>query len=179
MFLKSFAKINLSLTVNKKLSNGLHNIQTMFCLINLFDEIHIKKLKKSNSDLISFKGQYSKFIKKRDNSVSRVLRILRKKKLISHFYSIRVIKNIHVFAGLGGGSINASTTLRYLLKKKVDNNTQLKIMDNLGTDVRLFLYRLGFVKSLNKIENINKKDKLYFLIIFPNIIVQQKIFIQE
>ena len=79
MFLKSFAKINLSLTVNKKLSNGLHNIQTMFCLINLFDEIHIKKLKKSNSDLISFKGQYSKFIKKRDNSVSRVLRILRKK----------------------------------------------------------------------------------------------------
>ena len=46
MFLKSFAKINLSLTVNKKLSNGLHNIQTMFCLINLFDEIHIKKLKK-------------------------------------------------------------------------------------------------------------------------------------
>ena len=155
MFLKSFAKINLSLTVNKKLSNGLHNIQTMFCLINLFDEIHIKKLKKSNSDLISFKGQYSKFIKKRDNSVSRVLRILRKKKLISHFYSIRVIKNIPVFAGLGGGSSNASTTLRYLLKK-VDKNTQLKIMDNLGTDVRLF-HRLGFVKSLKKLKKLIKK----------------------
>ena len=30
-------------------------------------------------------------------------------------------------------------------------------MDNLGTDVRLFLYRLGFVKSLKKIEKINKK----------------------
>ena len=174
MVLKSFAKINLSLMVNKKLSNGLHNIQTMFCLINLFDEIHIKKLKKSNSDLISFKGQYSKFIKKRDNSVSRALQILRKKKLISHFYSIRVIKNIPVFAGLGGGSSNASTILRYLLKKKVDKNTQLKIMDNLGTDVRLFLHRLGFVKSLKKIEKINKKNKLYFLIIFPNIICSTK-----
>ena len=44
MVLKSFAKINLSLKVSEKLKNGLHNIQSLYCLINLFDTISIKKL---------------------------------------------------------------------------------------------------------------------------------------
>ena len=35
--IKSHAKINLTLSVNKKLKNGLHDIQTLFCLINLFE----------------------------------------------------------------------------------------------------------------------------------------------
>ncbi len=43
MVLKSFAKINLSLLINKKLDNGLHDIQSLFCLISLFDTISIKK----------------------------------------------------------------------------------------------------------------------------------------
>ena len=46
MILKSFSKINLSLTVNKRLKNKnkLHNIQSYFCLIDLFDKIRIKKI---------------------------------------------------------------------------------------------------------------------------------------
>jgi len=45
MILKSFAKINLSLLVNKKLTGGLHDLQSIYCLINLFDTISIKKIK--------------------------------------------------------------------------------------------------------------------------------------
>ncbi len=44
MVLKSFSKINLSLNINKKLKkNKLHDIQSYFCLINLFDQIKNKK----------------------------------------------------------------------------------------------------------------------------------------
>ena len=43
MVLKSFAKINLSLSVTSRLDNGLHDIQSLFCLIDLFDTISIKK----------------------------------------------------------------------------------------------------------------------------------------
>ena len=43
--LKSFSKINLSLSINKKFKNGLHDIQSYFCLINLYDQIEIKKIK--------------------------------------------------------------------------------------------------------------------------------------
>ncbi len=45
MDLKSYSKINLFLDVNKKLSNGLHDIQSLFCLVDLFDTISIKKKK--------------------------------------------------------------------------------------------------------------------------------------
>ena len=44
MVLKSYAKINLTLSVNKRLMNGLHDLQSIFCLINLFDKIEIKKI---------------------------------------------------------------------------------------------------------------------------------------
>ena len=42
MFIKSYSKINLSLKVNYKLKNGLHEIQSFYCWINLFDKIKIK-----------------------------------------------------------------------------------------------------------------------------------------
>ena len=65
MILKSFSKINLSLNVNKKLKrNKLHDIQSYFCLINLFDQIKIKKIK-GQKDVVKFKGKFSKYIKKK------------------------------------------------------------------------------------------------------------------
>ena len=48
MVLKSYSKINLSLRVNGKLKNGLHEIQTYYCLINLTDKIKISKIKATN-----------------------------------------------------------------------------------------------------------------------------------
>ena len=47
MVIKSYSKINLFLKVNRKAKNGLHEIQSLFCLINLFDLIKIKKNKKN------------------------------------------------------------------------------------------------------------------------------------
>ena len=46
MFIKSYSKINLSLRVNNKLKNGLHEIQSYYCLLNLNDKIKIIKKKK-------------------------------------------------------------------------------------------------------------------------------------
>ena len=55
--IKSFCKINLSLRVLNKMSNGLHNIQSNVFLLNLYDEINIKKINK-NKDVIIFKGRF-------------------------------------------------------------------------------------------------------------------------
>ena len=46
MVLNSYAKINLTLKVNTRNKNKLHEIQSYFCLINLADKISIKKIKK-------------------------------------------------------------------------------------------------------------------------------------
>ena len=116
MILKSYSKINLTLSVNDKLKNNLHNIQSYFCLINLCDEIKIKKIfKKANKkDEIKFFGRFSKNIDNLNNTVSSTLKLLRKKKLISNYYSIKVKKKIPIFSGLGGGTGNAVSLANFL-----------------------------------------------------------------
>ena len=170
MVIKSYAKINLSLTVGKKLNNGLHNIQSLFCLINLFDEISIKKQKKAfKKDSIYFSGNFVKNVKSSDNSIRKVLHILRKKKLISNYYTIKIKKNIPVFSGLGGGTSNGYTILNYFLKKKEKNKIINTIVKHVGSDTRLFFYKKGFVANIKRIVKLENQAKLYFLIAFPKI----------
>ena len=170
MVVKSYAKINLSLTVCKKLNNGLHNIQSLFCLINLFDEISIKKQKKAlKKDSVYFSGNFVKNIKSSDNSIRKVLHILRKKKLISNYYSIKVTKNIPVFSGLGGGTSNGYTILNYFLRKKDKNKIINTIVKHIGSDTRLFFHKKGFVANIKKVVKIENQATLYFLIAFPKI----------
>ena len=49
LLLKSPAKINLDLTILKKLKNGYHEINTSFQLIDLFDEIEFESSKNNIS----------------------------------------------------------------------------------------------------------------------------------
>ena len=137
MVLNSYSKINLSLLVNSKLKNGLHNIQSYFCLINLKDKIKIKKIKGSK-DQVNFKGSFAKLISSKNNSIKSLLILLRKLKLISSFYSIIVEKNIPVFAGLGGGTSNSFTVMRYVLKNKPNKTTLNIIEKKIGSDFKLF-----------------------------------------
>ena len=54
IFLKSPAKINLSLKIGKKINYQYHDIQSIIFLINLHDQITIKKLleKKTHLNLL-------------------------------------------------------------------------------------------------------------------------------
>ena len=169
MLIKSYAKINLSLIINKKIKKkGLHDIQSQFCLINLFDTISIKK-NKNNFDKISFNGPHSKKVKKKNNSIQKILKIMRKLNIISNYYSIKVYKQIPVFAGLGGGSSNAASLLKFFCIKKIEDKIFNKIIDQVGSDLRLFFYKQGFLQSLKKIVKFKKKYKLFFLVVYPNI----------
>ena len=169
MVLKSYSKINLSLNINSKLKSGLHEIQSYFCLIDLYDKIKIYKIKK-NKDQIIFKGSFSKYIGKSNNSILNILKLLRKLKLISNYYSVRIIKNIPVFSGLGGGTSNAFFILKFLLKKeKIDKKQFNKIEKLIGSDLRLFFYKQGFLENLKTIKDAKKKQKLIFLLSRPNI----------
>jgi len=169
MVLKSYAKINLSLNLKKRLKNGLHDLKSVYCLIDLNDKISIKKLKNKNKDQIFFKGPYSKFVNRNNNSVKKVLHILRKQKLISAFYSVKVYKNIPVFAGLGGGTSNAATILKNLAKKKLIKSKLNKITKFIGSDLTLFFHNQGYLKNVETAKKFDKKYKLYFLLVYPNI----------
>ena len=167
MLIKSYSKINLTLKVNSKSRNGLHEIQSLYCWINLFDKIKI--IKNKNKDKISFKGSFSKLVKKKDNSVYNLLKKLRQLKLISNFYSITITKNIPIFSGLGGGTGNAAFILKYLLKNKINNNLLNKLERIIGSDLRLFFKKQGFLKDLKSIVEFKKKVIFYFVLIQPKI----------
>ena len=137
MVLSSYSKVNLSLLVNSKQKSGLHNIQSYFCLINLKDKIKIKKID-GKSDKINFTGPFSKLINKKNNSIKSVLVLLRKLKLISSCYSVVVKKNIPVFAGLGGGTSNAFTVMKYVLRKKLSKKNLNIIEKKLGQILSFF-----------------------------------------
>ena len=169
MVLKSYAKINLTLTVNKKTENGLHEIQSIYCLINKFDTIFIKKNQDKKYDNISFTGIYSKYIDRSKNSVKAILDILRKNKLISHYYNIKINKRIPVFGGLGGGTSNAAVLFQYLIKKKIKKDLIQKISKNIGSDFFLFFYKQGFLKDLSTVTKFNQNHQLNFLLIYPKI----------
>ena len=168
MVLNSYSKINLSLSINNKLKSGLHEIQTYFCLISLRDNIKISTTRKKK-DQIFFKGPFARNIKRSDNIITNLLKFLRKIKLISNYYSIKVIKNIPVFGGLGGGTSNAVTILRHLLKEKINKKIFYKIEKLIGSDFKLFFYKQGFLENFKTIKVLKKKQKLIFLLSRPNI----------
>jgi len=169
--LKSHAKINLFLKVGKKLKKTkLHNIQSLIFLINLKDEIIIKKIYGSK-DIVKFTGKFKKNIKKKNNSINKSLLLLRRKKFIEKKtnYQIVVKKNIPVFSGLGGGSSNAASIIQYFLKgRKILKQDVDYFSKHLGSDLKLFFKsKKVFQKNLSTIVDFKKRYTFYFLLIYP------------
>ena len=139
--LKSYAKINLSLSVLGKLKSNFHRIESIVSFINLYDEIEISKIN-HNFHKIYFYGRFSKNIPK-INTVSKLLNVLDKKNLLKKKkYLIKIKKNIPLKSGLGGGSMNASTILNYFINRnKINKNSKTisEIANNVGSDVILGL----------------------------------------
>ena len=90
ILLKSYAKINLFLNVGKKIKNRrLHNIQSLIFLLNLNDQIKINSIN-SSKDIVKFIGKFKNHIKKKKNSVSKSITLLRKKNLIKKNENYRI-----------------------------------------------------------------------------------------
>ena len=169
--IKSHAKINISLNVLGKSKSKLHKIESLVTFINLADNIFIKKIKSENHK-IRFEGRFSKKIQK-NNTITNLLKILdKKKRLKNQRYQIIVKKNIPQKSGLGGGSMNAASIIKYLsLKQKLNFQKKeiINLTSKIGSDVILGLYQKNFIIYKNNKLNIIKKNiKLYTLLVKPN-----------
>ena len=123
--IKSYCKINLSLRVIKKLNNNYHNIISLITFCDLHDVISISKTK-SLKDKISFSGKFKKGINKKSNTVTKILNLLRRAKLLGNqAFKINIQKNIPHGSGLGGGSSNAADLLNYLAYSWIDRGIKL------------------------------------------------------
>ena len=169
--IKSHAKINISLNILGKSKSKLHKIESLVTFINLADNIFIKKIKSENHR-VRFEGRFSKKIQK-NNTIINLLKILdKKKRLKNQKYQIIVKKNIPQKSGLGGGSMNAASIIKYLsLKQKLNFQKKeiINLTSKIGSDVILGLYQKNFIIYKNNKLNIIKKNiKLYTLLVKPN-----------
>ncbi len=168
--IKSYAKINLSLNVLGKYKNGYHKIQSIISFLDFHDRVHIKTTNRKKH-IIKFKGAFSQNLK--INTISKLLYILEKKKLLKNNYKIEVIKNIPQKSGLGGGSMNAANIFSYFLKNKIVNLSKkevFNICNQIGSDVFIGLNRKNSILINNKtIKRYNKKVDLFAVLVKPNI----------
>ena len=137
---KAYAKINLFLNVFNKTKDNLHNLKSLVCFIDLYDEIIISE---SNKFLIKIKGPFKSFVKKRGNIIEKTFIIFSKFSGLKTNYKILLNKKIPVAAGLGGGSADAAVILQglnLLNKKKIKKKDLFKLAMEIGSDVPACLY---------------------------------------
>jgi 4-diphosphocytidyl-2-C-methyl-D-erythritol kinase len=151
---KAPAKINLFLRVTGVRDDGFHELQSVFQLIDLYDDIYIK----IRSDTqINFINESNKIIQQDDIGLKAAKLILKDKKLGVDIY---LKKNIPIGAGLGGGSSDAATILMAINALAHLNYTKIELMEiglRLGADVPFFIFGEnawveGIGESLSKID---------------------------
>ena len=135
---KSPAKVNLFLNILRQRTDGYHDIQSIFQLINLHDELVFKI---RNDDIINFQCNVKSLEK--DNLIIKAIHAYqRASKIESMGLDIFLNKHIPIGSGLGGGSSNAATTLLALNEiygHKIKLPSLYKIALSLGSDVPFFL----------------------------------------
>ena len=177
--IKSYCKINLSLRVIKKLNNNYHNIISLITFCDLHDVISISKTR-SSRDKISFSGKFKKGINKKSNTVTKILNLLRRAKLLENrTFKINIRKNIPHGSGLGGGSSNAADLLNYFnskMKLKLSKKKIKQLANQIGFDVPVNLERQNTLLTgkRDEILRLNQKFKLNLLIVYPNLICSTK-----
>ena len=168
--IKSYAKINLALNVTGKFSK-LHKIESIISFIDLHDLIYLKFID-SKDHKVSFEGKFSKNISIK-NTVSNLLSLLDKKKLLNNKkFKIKIIKNIPQQAGMGGGSMNASSLINFFILKKIlkiKKKQLLQLTKSIGSDVILGINPGNTILSSNgKTTKYKKEIKFHTLVVKPS-----------
>lgn len=168
---RSCGKINSFLNVLSKMPNGYHQINTHFQLIDIFDDIQFEE---NDVDKIETNTE----LDFKSNSIKRAIDWFNKKFDKDQSFKIKLTKNIPIGAGLGGGSSNCATTLKFLCNYHGEDINSLNLEDicfSLGADVPVFLsgfssYAEGYGEILKERHSTNSS----YLMLIPNIFVSTK-----
>lgn len=145
--LKSFAKINIGLRILGKRADGYHDLETIFYPIKLHDEILIS-IEPSNAgyNSVILRSNKPYIPLNRENLCYRAVEDFFKVFNVHECYKIEmdIKKFIPVGGGLGGGSSNAASIIKLLVKYlgiDIEKNRR-KILDlalSIGSDVPFFI----------------------------------------
>jgi len=144
----AYSKINFGLQVLNKRLDGFHNINTVFYLINLYDEIEF-----SESDTIEIISEPEFNIPIEDNLIYKAGKLFLESNKISKGFKAVIKKKIPTGGGLGGGSSDAAFTLialNRLFNTGLLYNELIFLASKIGSDCAFFIY--GHRAALGKLK---------------------------
>ena len=165
------AKLNLNLSVVGKRIDGMHEIKTRFQLINLFDEMVIRR---TSNKFVSVETNLVPPIEDSNNIVFSAIKLLSDHIGKEIHCEVEIIKNIPLGGGLGGGSSNAAAALigtNFLFKLGLSTEELMKLGEKLGADVPFFIFgKNAFASGIGQIlEEESKQLDDKYLLLFPQI----------
>lgn len=169
-------KINIGLNVIEKRPDGYHNIETLFYPVSLNDALEIRPNDKGKTSLvvsgldIDTKTNYDNFCIKAYNLIKKDFPNIPE-------VNIHLHKSIPMGAGLGGGSSDATYTLKllnFLFSLNLSNEDFENYAHQLGSDCAFFIYNIP-VYAFNKGDKfspttLSLKGKT-ILLVKPNIFI--------
>ena len=154
LVIPSYAKVNLYLKVLGKRPDKYHELITIFERISLKDTV-ILRLRNDNRITISSCGE--KIPNNRTNLAFKAAKLLQETYKVNKGADIRIIKNIPVGSGLGGGSSNAAvvlTGLNKMWKLKASKKALLRLAARIGSDCAFFIADRPFALGKGRGEKI-------------------------
>ncbi len=172
--LKAFAKINIGLKILNKRPDGYHNIETIFHRVNLCDTLELYEYDKLDLEI-----ENANLPSDDRNICTKTLKLFQNSFGIHLGIKIKLIKNIPIGAGLGGGSSDAAVLLKALpefFHIEVHNDDLKKIAQQLGADVPYFLENgSAYATEIgNKLEYFTLKLPYWIITITPPIHISTK-----
>lgn len=161
------AKINIGLNITEKRTDGFHNIETIFYPIGISDILEINKSDKdfiyNNSGLSVENGKLE------SNLCYKAYQLLNKDFQLPNI-NLHLHKIIPFGSGLGGGSSDASFTLKALnelFHLKLDNFQLKRYAEQIGSDCAIFIDNKPAYATErgNKLEFIDLNLKGYYIVL--------------
>lgn len=176
------AKLNLFLHITGQRDNGYHELQTIFQLIDLYDDLYFQV---NQSDAITLSDGNAVDVAPDKNLIYRAAQAIKPfAQLERAGCEIRLDKRIPMGAGLGGGSSNAATTLlilNELWQCQLTENQLIELGTTLGADVPIFIvgknaWAEGIGEIITPLEALPSKQ---YVIIKPDCFISTQALFSE
>ncbi|WP_223789698.1 4-(cytidine 5'-diphospho)-2-C-methyl-D-erythritol kinase [Marinicella meishanensis] len=168
--LLSPAKINLMLRIVGRRDDGFHLLQTCFQLLNWGDQMTFDCQQQAGNGKITVQGMPQ--VAAANNLISLAADALRPLAQVPSDWVVSVDKRIPMGGGLGGGSSNAATTLKFLNQHwrcGLSPPALLSLAAQLGADVPIFVSgQSALATGIGEVITPRSFDTPHVLLLMPD-----------
>lgn len=163
------AKLNLFLHITGRRADGYHELQSLFQMLDVGDELHFNITDSPEIKLLSdFPG-----VPQEQNLIVKAAKLLQTHSKVSQGCTIEVDKILPMGGGIGGGSSNAATTLvalNHLWQCRLNSQQLQQLGLALGADVPVFVNgKTTFATGVGEQFQAAPETQQTFLVVNPGV----------